>query len=236
MLNAPDPARAALDQMFGRKTGGGNSALDMLGRGVASLAGGGGAMIFNKLKGGKSADEKQSELAAYLDTRTTELNKQLGGLSGLDDQARNTLTNQLQLIGITAEDKNEAKTMFKDMMTTVLPTLLSDAEARKQRQSMMVSTQAWLGPLISKQMDRSNMLAGQWGQQASAAAKYVRDPELRALAQSQAAQLQSQVAQGNLGYMQQIAATPALYGYGSPAAPTGGAPTGATNINDLLGV
>lgn len=176
-----------------------------LGAGVGALRG----LSQAKNEGDKAvADQLRKELGTINDT----IDKLGGG-----DELRQQALYQLQLGVATGNITNRSgvKTIAAQVRSTLPDALLADQQQQQQQRSQeaaQAAVQAWMGPMLQDQLNKSQYYADQFGNAQATAAGYIEDPALRAAQLSQAKQISATQAATNAAYAQQIAAAPGYWG------------------------
>lgn len=182
-----------------------------LGAGIGAIGGG----IHGLLTGGDSKDTERADMIAEQSKRLSDLMRE----HGFTTTGRREMLSMFEMQSELAEDKGQVKEVANQIIAMLPQARMADEMQRaqeidaRQRQSAVMAAQAWLGPMIQQQMDRSGQFADDVTQAMLAQANQITDPSLRASAQRRAHQVSLDNATRNAYQLQQMALTPQMYGF-----------------------
>lgn len=201
----------------GARWGGAGAALgSMVAPGIGTAIGGAAGLGIGAIKGlVDSRNEGDNAVASELgkqQSKITELLSQLGSSPDLREQA----LFQLQMDTSGAGTKDQVRDAAKALQAMLPDAIMADRQQQEQKrmqQANQAAAQAWMGPMLQQQVDRSQFYADQFAQAGRSAASHITDPALQASQMAMASGISAEQAAMNAAYTQQIAAAPNYYGY-----------------------
>lgn len=192
-----------------------------IGGGLGVLAGGVAGLLGSRGEGDKA-------VASALKSNTDKISTLLDTYGASDELKKQALL-QLQLGSMNATSKSQIDEASKAITAQLGPMIAQDLttqESKRKRDATVAAAQAWITPMMQQQLTQSNFYAKNMSDAMGASAKYINDPALRANANAMAQQVPLNTAQSNAASLQQMAMTPALYGYSTP--------NGQTDLSSIM--
>lgn len=188
----------------------------MIAPGIGTVIGGAAGLAIGGAKGYLTGqDSEPTQARDYLHSELDPGNKD--GLIakfdkyGITGDTRNNLLMQIDLIGGQIGTKAEAKQLVTQIVSGI-PDIVTQQQQTVAARAHSAAIQSYLQPMIEQQLAQYNQSNQQASDLAASAGAQIRDPALAAIYKTHAAQMLTAGNSAGLGYLQQMAVAPQLYG------------------------
>lgn len=188
----------------------------MIAPGIGTAIGGAAGLAIGGVKGyltGQDSEPTQARdyLHSQLDPSNTDGLIAKFDKYGITGDTRNNLLMQIDLIGAQMGTKDEAKALVTQIVSGI-PDIVTQQQQTAATQARSAAIQSYLQPMIEQQLANYNQSNQQSANLASSAAGKITDPALADIYRSHAQQMLTAGNSAGLGYLQQMAVAPQLYG------------------------
>lgn len=170
-------------------------------------------------------DDQETEHGRAVQHQTERITEVLNE-AGASPELREMVLQQLNVNAATVPGRRDVNTIGDNIIAALPGAIMEDAAqqtAQRERQANIAAAQAWMTPMLSDQIARSNYYALD-AQNAMMGVAAQLPPELRAAAQARAAMVPLANSQLNASNLQQLQLVPQMYGYNTGTDPNTGSP------------